>query len=364
MNFGISEEQEMLQETVRSFAENECPATRLREIFDGDEGHDPNHWNGLVEMGIGGLAIPEQYGGAGLELIDLALVAEVLGAYAMPGPFLGHSLAGLAIALGGSEEQKERWLPRLASGDVLGTVALGEDGSQWEPESAKLTVESGQVSGAKSFVPNGALADLVVVGLAGGRLGLVETTATGVSFQDTEGVDRSRRLDRLTLDQAPCEELAKAVGPRVRDAGLVLLAADSFGGAWKLVEMSTEYAKTRKQFGQIIGQFQAVKHKLSDMVLEVEPCRGLYWYAAHAFDHLPEDSERAAALAKSHVSERYMSVARDAVEVHGGIGFTWECDVQMWFKRAIFNRTFLGDTMSQRRRLAKLKGWQSQEASA
>jgi alkylation response protein AidB-like acyl-CoA dehydrogenase len=124
--------------------------------------------------------------------------------------------------------------------------------------------------------------------------------------------------------------------------------------------MSTEYAKTRQQFGQPIAQFQAVKHRLSDMAIEVEPCRGLYWYAAHAFDHLPEKSERAAALAKSHLGERFMGVARDAVEIHGGIGFTWECDVQMWFKRAIFDRTFLGDTSFQRRRLARLAGWSGQ----
>jgi alkylation response protein AidB-like acyl-CoA dehydrogenase len=357
MDFGLSEEQEMLQETVRGFAEKECPATRLREIFDGEEGWDPAHWKGLVEMGIAGLVAPEEYGGAGMELLDLALAAEVLGEFALPGPFLGHSLAVLALVEGGSAAQKEAWLPRLAAGDTLATVALGEDGSNWEPDGATLAVSGGTLSGSKSFVPNAAHADLIVVGLAGGKLGLVETNQAGVQITDTEGVDRSRRIDRVDFENAACEELAEPVAGRIRDAGLVLLAADAVGGAWRLIEMSTEYAKTRKQFGQVIAQFQAVKHKLADMALEIEPARGLYWFAAHAFDHAPEESVRAAALAKSHVCEAFMGVARDAVEVHGGIGFTWECDVQMWFKRAIFDLTFLGDTKTQRKRLAQLAGW-------
>jgi len=357
MDFGLSEEQELLQQTVRGFAENECPPTRLREIFDSDDSYDPAHWKGLVEMGIAGLLIPESYGGAGMEMIDLALVAEVLGTHAMPGPFLGHSLAGLALTIAGSPAQKEKWLPRLAAGDALGTVALGEDSAGWEPAAAELEIVDGKLTGAKSYVPNGNAADLVVVGLAGGRLGLIETSSSGIEWRDVEGVDRTRTMDRMTLDAVPCEALEGAPAARVYDAGLILLAADAFGGAWRLIEMASEYAKTRKQFGQAIAHFQAVKHTLADMVIDLEPSRGLFWYAAHAFDHLPDESERAAALAKSHITQSFMAVARDAVEVHGGIGFTWECDVQMWFKRAIFDRTFLGDVSMQRRRLAKLAGW-------
>jgi alkylation response protein AidB-like acyl-CoA dehydrogenase len=144
---------------------------------------------------------------------------------------------------------------------------------------------------------------------------------------------------------------------RVRDVGLVLLAADAFGGASRLVEMSVEYAKTRVQFDVPIGQFQAVKHKLADMATDVEPARGLYWYAAHAIDRLPAESERAAALAKAHLTDRYLQVAREAVEVHGGIGFTWECDVQIWFKRAMFDRAYLGPPEGHRDRAAALAGW-------
>ncbi len=357
MDFGLSEEQELLQETVRRYVANECPGPRLREIFDGDALFDETLWSGFTEMGIAGLCIPERYGGAGLEMIDLALVAEILGHGAAPGPFLGHALAGYAVLLGGSDEQKEKWLPRLASGDVLGTVAIGEDGERWEPGDIELQARKGRLSGSKSFVPHASAADLFAVALADGKLALVESSAEGLKLESVDGVDRTRRLGRAIFESTPCEELPAAAGPKLRDAGLVLLAADAFGGGWRLVEDSTEYANTREQFGQAIAQFQAVKHRLADMAVEIEPSRGLYWYAAHAFDHLPEEAERAAALAKAHITDRFMQIARDAVEVHGGIGFTWECDVQIWFKRAMFDRTFLGTPAQHRERCALLAGW-------
>lgn len=357
MDFGLSEEQDLLQETVRGFVANECPPARLRELFDGDAAYDPSLWQGMAEMGLAGLTVPEAYGGAGLELIDQALVAEVLGAAALPSPFLGHALAAVAIAEAGSDAQKEAWLPRLAAGEALGTIAFGEDAERWDAAELETRADGGRVSGAKSFVTHGAEADLLVVALAGGGLALVERAASGVKLEAVEGVDRTRRFQRLTLEQAPAELLAEPAAPRVRDAGLVLLAADAFGGAWKLIEMATEYAKTREQFGQPIAHFQTIKHKLADMALAVEPARGLFWFAAHAFDHLREESESAAAHAKAHLSERFMQVARDAVELHGGIGFTWECDVQFYFKRAMFDRAFLGTPDRHLERAASLARW-------
>jgi alkylation response protein AidB-like acyl-CoA dehydrogenase len=357
VNFGLSEEQELLQETVRGYAANECPASRLREIFDGEELHDETLWRGLAEMGVAGLALPERYGGAGMEMIDLALVAEVLGHAALPGPFLGHSLAAQAILLGGSDAQREQWLPRLAAGEALGSVAIAEPGDRWDPATLELRVEDGRLSGEKGFVPHASAADVIVVALADGGLALVERGADGLKIEGIEAVDRTRRVEQLTFEGTPAELLPQAAGARLRDAGLVLLAADAFGGAWRLIEDSTEYAKTREQFGQQIAMFQSVKHKLADMAVEIEPSRGLYWYAAHAFDHLPDEAERAAALAKAHITDRFMQVARDAVEVHGGIGFTWECDVQIWFKRAMFDRAFLGGPVHHRERCAELAGW-------
>ncbi len=357
MNFDLSEEQELLQQTIRQFIENECPVTGVRERFDAEDEFDKELWQGLVEVGVGGLHLPEEHGGAGLGFLDLALAAEVLGWGATPGPFLGHSLAGLAIALGGSDAQKKAWLPKLATGDALGTVAFRDEGG-WLPGDWSLA-SGDRLDGTKQHVPYGAQADVLVVGTAGGGLALVEGGAAGMEAKAVEGTDRSRRLHDLTLSGVAAEALpegASASG-RVRDAALVLLAADAFGGASRLVEMSAEYAKTREQFGVTIGHFQALKHQLANMAIEVEPSRGLLWYASHAFDRVPEESERYAALAKAHITDLYMQVARDAVEAHGGIGFTWECDVQIWFKRAMFDRAFLGQPAQHRERAAQLADW-------
>jgi alkylation response protein AidB-like acyl-CoA dehydrogenase len=358
MHFDLTEEQLLLQETVRGFLEKECPPSRLREIFDAEESFDPVLWKGLVELGVAGIALPEETGGAGLELLDLAVVSEVLGHAAAPGPFLGHVLCAQALALGGSEEQRRRWLPELAAGEALGSVAFAEPGARWQPEEWELAAAD-RLEGVKDHVPHAGAADVLVVGTAGGGLALVECGHEGVLVEPIDGADRTRRIASVRFEGAPCQPLPEgaAAAPRVRDAGLVLLAADAFGVATRLVETSVEYAKTREQFGVTIGHFQAVKHQLANMAVDVEPARGLYWFAAHAFDHVPEESARAAALAKAHLGDRAMQVARDAVEAHGGIGFTWECDVQIWFKRAMFDRAFLGTPAVHRERAARLAGW-------
>jgi alkylation response protein AidB-like acyl-CoA dehydrogenase len=357
MDFGLSEEQQMLQETVQSFVENECPVSRLREIFDGDSDYDEKLWRGLAEMGIAGLLVPEKCGGAEMELLDLALVAEVLGAGAVPSPFLGHALATLAIVEGGSDAQKEKWLPDLADGSRLATVALGETPNRWDPSDWKAEAADGLLNGAKSYVTSADVADWIVVGLSGGALALVARDAVGVKIEPTDSADRTRRSSRVLFQNAPAEVLALPVADRVRDAGLNLLAADAFGGAWKLVELSLEYAKTREQFGRKIGEFQAVKHQLADMAIDVEPARAVFWYAAHAFDHIPDEAEHAAAMAKAHITDRFVQVSRDAVEIFGGIGLTWECEVQVWLKRALFDRAYLGLPSAHRERCAQLSGW-------
>lgn len=358
MNFDLTDEQQMLQETIRQLLDNECPPTHLREIFEGDSGHDPALWKHMVEMGLAGLVVPEEHGGAGMEMLDLAVAAEALAYGGAPGPFLGHSLAALAIALGGSDEQKRSWLPRLATGDALGTVALAEEGGIWQPDEWALTGAAG-LTGSKSVVLYPELADVIVVGLAGGDLVLVTRDADGLEVKRVDGVDRARRIGSLVFENTPCEALpgGREAAPRVRDAGLILLAADAFGSGMRLVDMCVEYAKTREQFGVTIGHFQALKHQLANMALDMEPARGLYWYAAHAFDQIPEECERTAAIAKAHITDNAMQVARDAVEAHGGIGFTWECDVQLWFKRVMFDRAFLGAPSVHRERAAALAEW-------
>ncbi len=361
MNFDLTEEQEMLQDTVRSFIQARCPTTRVHELFDAEDAHDPSLWNALCEMGLGGIQIPERYGGAGLELLDLTLVAEVLGEGAVPGPFLGHSLAALAVLLGGSNEQKEQWLPRLASGEVIGTIAWAEGEELWQPEQWTLAPPGPEatLNGSKSFVPFAGIAGLIVVGTIGGGLALVEGAASGIERKEMAAVDRTRRLDEIRLHDTPAIELPLGanIAGRVRDAGLALLAADALGGAWQCVELAVDHAKNREQFGTPIGHFQALKHQLANMAVEVEPARALHWYAAHAFDHIEQQSARSCAIAKAHITDRYMQVARDTVEAHGGIGFTWEGDVQLYFKRAMFDRAFLGSPESHRTRAAQLGGW-------
>ena len=206
-------------------------------------------------------------------------------------------------------------------------------------------------------MPSAAIADLLVVGLAGGGLAVVETDAAGIQIEVVDGADLTRRFGHVDFDSTPCEVLeGEAAAQRMADVGRVLLAADAFGGSQRLLEMCVEYAKTREQFGVTIGHFQALKHQLASMALDVEPNRGLYWFAAYAQDHAPDEAERIAAIARAHIGDRFMQVARDAVEAHGGIGFTWECDVQIWFKRAMFNRAFLGTPSEDRERSLQLAG--------
>jgi alkylation response protein AidB-like acyl-CoA dehydrogenase len=358
MDFGLSEEQELLQETVRGFVRGECPTPRLREIYDAG-GFEPALWKGLAQLGCAGLALPEAEGGAGLELLECALVAEALGAGAFPSPFLGHTLAGLALRLAGSEVQQRRWLPALASGDALATVAFGERGERWLPEDWTARLEGGRLSGAKAFVPFGARADLLVIGTAGGGLALVERGARGLRCESIDCLDRTQPVDGLVLDGAPAEALpgGAEAAARVVDAGLVLLAADAFGAAWRMIELTRDYVLARRQFGQPLAQFQAVKHQLADLVTDTEPCRGLVWFAAHAFDHRPEEAAKAAAIAKAHVTDVATDVGRGAFELHGGIGFTWECDLQFWYKRALFDRQLFGTPDLHHERNARLGGW-------
>ena len=359
MDFGLSEEQELLQETIRGFAQNECPTTRLRELFDEGLGHDPALWFALAKMGVTGLIVPEEQGGAGMALLDLALVAEILGETALPVAFLGHSLAVVGVKLLGSEAQRSSILPALARGDEIATVALQEGDLGWAPRDWTVKADGDRISGVKTIVIHAKLADRILVGLQGGSLAWVDTRADGVEIAEVNGVDRTRPFATVTFDGATAEILHGGPGSsqQLTDAAAVLLAADAFGAASNLIDLDVAYAQSREQFGQPIGQFQAVKHTIARIGTELEPTRGLWWYAAYALDHLPAEASRAASIAKAHISERAMSVARESVELHGGYGFTWECEVQIWFKRIMFDRSFLGTPEQHCERCAELAGW-------
>lgn len=359
MNFLLSEDQLALLDTIRGLLRDKCDPLQVHKIFDtpGDARFDATLWASLGEMGVPAIFVPEEHGGLGLRMIDLAIVSELLGSFVAPVPFLGHALATVALALGGSAEQKAKWLPLLASGEKLATVALGEGRSDWLPEEWSLSVADGRLSGQKTLVPNAAEADLIIVGVKDG-LALVEKGA-GYTTKRLDSADRTRPVDTVDFDGAAAELLADGAAalPRLVDAAAVLLAADSFGGAEHCVIMSTEYAKMREQYGQPIAGFQGLRYQLVAMALATEPSRGLYWYAAHAWDAIPDKASWAAAQAKAHLTDVFLQVTRDTVEAHGGIGFTWEHDTHLYMKRAMLNWAWLGSPSRHRLRAADLAGW-------
>lgn len=357
MNFLLSDEQLALVDSVVSLLHDQCDPLHVHKVFDtpGDARFDADLWQALCAMGVPAIMVAEEHGGLGLGLVDVAIVAEALGHAAAPVPFFGHVLAALAISLGGSDAQKAHWLPKLAAGEVLGTLALCEGTGGWLPEQWILSGSS--LTGTKTLVPNAAEADLIVVGTTDG-LALVEKGA-GFASTRLDSADRTRPLDTVTFSGAASETLpeGKAALNRLIDAAAVLLAADSFGGAERCVTMSVDYAKMREQYGQFIAGFQGLRYQLVAMALATEPSRGLYWYAAHAWDAIPDKASHAASQAKAHLTDTYLQVTRDTVEAHGGIGFTWEHDTHLYMKRAMHNWAWLGSPSRHRMRAADFAGW-------
>lgn len=355
MRFDLDEQQLAFQQGVADYLEAECPVSRALAPHDSGK-PDFGLWQGLMQLGIGGIMVPEEFGGLGLALLDLAVVIEPIGRYAAPGPFLDHALGTLALVLAGTSEQKARWLPALASGEKRATIAFAEGKDEWFAD--QWTLEAGaRISGSKHHVPHAEGADLIVVGLAGGRLGLVEGGAAGLAIVPTLSTDAGKQLCTVNFQDTPLEILDEPQGARLVDAGLVLLAADAFGGASNAVNMAVDYAKEREQFGRKIGSFQGLKHQLADMAITVEPAVGLYWYAAHCWDTEPEKAPLQAALAKSLICENYARATRRMIEAHGGIGYTWEYGAHVWLKRALFDQAFLGSPRALRERAADLAGW-------
>jgi alkylation response protein AidB-like acyl-CoA dehydrogenase len=362
MDFGLSEDQVLLKDTIRRWCDAECPTTRVRAVMESETGHDPVLWQGLAELGVPGLAIPVEHGGAGLELLDLALAAEELGRACLPGPFLACALAATALLHADDTGAAARWLPRIAAGSVVATVAICEGLGEWDADVLRTRAEGGALRGEKALVPAADVADVILVAARDERgpgVWLVERGAPGVTVTPARGTDMTRRVAAVTFAGTSAAKIASGRDAldRARDAGLVLLAADAYGGARRCLDMTVEYSLTREQFGQPIAGFQAVKHQLADLVMELEPSLSLWWYAAHAFDNMRDQAARHAAVAKAHLTDLYDRATRVATELHGGIGFTWEFDLHLWFRRAIFDRAFLGDAALHRRRAADLAGW-------
>ncbi|WP_238017608.1 acyl-CoA dehydrogenase family protein [Dactylosporangium sp. AC04546] len=348
MDFDLSEEQRLLEQSIDSFFADSFPLSRVRDCYDREMGS----LDDLGALGLNEMLIPAQYGGGGGTILDVAVAAERLGAAAAPGPFLGRVLAGYAITVAGSEEQRARWLPLLAAGERRATIAVAEPGDRWGLDVVEMSGE--RLVGEKRSVLVGDGVDLAVVVLADG-LAVVEFGADGLTVQDTDVLDRTRPMVSLTFDGPEHERLAGGVeaAQRVLDLGAVLLAADAHGGAAKCLDLAVQYSQVREQFGTTIAHFQVIQHQLADIAIDVLPSRGMYWYAAHAMDRVHDDASGFASLAKAHITERYIAAARRAVEVHGGIGYTWENDLHFFLRRAVFDRAYLGSPEMHRQRRAE-----------
>ncbi|MBS0331599.1 MAG: acyl-CoA dehydrogenase family protein [Proteobacteria bacterium] len=343
MDFALTQDQRVMQESlVRTLAEVSSLDRVRRFAADlTDKGADV--WQALVEFGLAGITVPEEHGGLGLGLLDAALASEALGAAVSPVPFMGVVLAPIALMRGGTAEQQAEWLPKLAAGQVMAAVVISE-GIAGARDGAGIKASGGRLTGKGLFVPGGMAAGLLIVADTDGGLHLVRGDAAGLRRSLMKGIDETRRLAELDFDGVEAEPLGG--GPellaRLRDAGWVLVAADSLGAAQAMLDKAVAYAKERRQFDRVIGSFQAVKHMCAEMAAELEPCRSLVWYAAYAFDAAPAEASLMAAHAKALTSEVGRFVARTSTEVHGGMGITDLLGLHFWFKRLGLNRQLLG----------------------
>ncbi len=358
MEFALSKEQELLQHSVGEFLDRHAPLERVREFADSSEPRAEDVWTGLCDLGLPGMIIPEEQGGIGLGLLDAALVAETLGSRVAPAPFVATAvMAPLAIALAGSEQQRSQWLPQMAEGNVVAGAALTE--AVHSRLDAQVQAAGTKLSGKALFVLDFA-ADIYLVADRDRALYLVAADAPGLERTPLVTIDRTRSVGQLQFNQVEADPLPASrdnpeVCAQVIDAGRIILAADTLGAAGAMLTQAVEYARQRVQFGRPIGSFQAVKHMLAEMAAELEPCRAMLWYAAHAFDHIAEEARLTACHTKAHLSEVGTFVARTSTEVHGGIGFTDELGLHLWFKRIGANRQLLGGPDGLREEAARLQ---------
>ncbi len=357
MDFSITSDQRMMQESLARTLAEASSLDRVRK-FAGDltdKGGDIA--KAMADFGLAGILVPEEHGGLGLTMLDAALASEALGAAVAPVAFMGVVLGPIALLRGGSPEQQAEWLPKLAAGEVMAVAAISEPVAGAR-DGAGVTAADGKLTGKALFVPGGMAAGLIFVADRTGGLHLVRGDAAGLTKALMPRIDETRRLAELTFDGVAAEPLGG--GPELlsalRDAGWILLAADTLGAAPVMLDKAVAYAKVRRQFGRVIGSFQAVKHLCAEMAAELEPCRSLVWYAAYAFDAVPAEASLMAAHAKALTSEVGRFVARTSTEVHGGMGITDLLGLHFWFKRIGLNRQLLGGPERVREIAARLQG--------
>jgi alkylation response protein AidB-like acyl-CoA dehydrogenase len=370
MNFGFSEEQEELRRLVRRFLEEKSPETEVRRLMATTEGYDPAVWRQMADqLALQAMTIPEAYGGAGFGYVELLVVLEEMGAALLCAPYFSTvALGANALLTSGDEVASKQWLPTIASGETIATLAITEDSGRWDLDaiSTKATKKDGAwtLDGHKSFVLDGHTAGLILVAArsdAGVSLFAVDAEASGLTRTPLATMDQTRKQARLEFAGTP----ATLVG-RDGDAGAglektlqlaaVALAAEQVGGAQRVLDNAVDYAKNRMQFGRPIGSFQAIKHKCADMLLEVESAKSAAYYGAWAAASDDEELALAASLAKSYCSEAYFHCAAENIQIHGGIGFTWEHHAHLYFKRAKSSELLLGDPAYHRELLAQRLG--------
>jgi alkylation response protein AidB-like acyl-CoA dehydrogenase len=374
MNLGISTEQRQLRDSVRRFLAERAPLMRVRELMETADGIDSDVWRqASTQLGLPGIAVPDEYGGAGFSFAEQAIVLEELGAALFTGPYLASAvLAATALLASDDEEARKDLLPGIAAGKTVATLAFTEDGGSWDPASIRLAAapdDTGwRLDGHKSFVLDGHTADLILAVAATGtdeKLSLfavdavdaVDAGTTGLTRHALPTLDQTRKLARLAFNATPARLVgepgaARVMLDRTLDVAAIALAAEQLGGAQRALDMAVAYAKVRQQFGRPIGSFQAIKHRCADLLLEVESLRSAVGYAAAAVAAESTEVPVLAPLLKAYASEVYSHVAGENIQIHGGIGFTWEHDAHLYLKRAKASELFLGDVSYHRDRLA------------
>jgi alkylation response protein AidB-like acyl-CoA dehydrogenase len=369
VEFALNDEQTTLQDVVREFLTERAAEDAVRERMAEPAGFDRQLWKQMgTEIGLQGIAVPEEYGGAGFTFVELGIVLEELGRALTVSPFLASGVMApqLLLALG-DEAACARWLPGIANGDLVATVALAEDAGSWQPDAVTLAARSSgdgwRLDGHKSYVVDGAGADLIlVVARAGEELGVfaVEAAASGLERTPLPTMDQTRKLACLTFADTPAERLASADAEgavaRMLDLTSIALAADSLGGTGRVLDMAVEYAKVREQFGRPIGSFQAIKHMCASMLVELESSRSAVYYALWAAATEHADVPVVAPMVKAHCVDAYLQAAGDNIQIHGGIGFTWEHPAHLYLKRAKSSQALLGGSDFHRQLLADRLG--------
>jgi alkylation response protein AidB-like acyl-CoA dehydrogenase len=355
MQFGLSESQQILKDTARKFFSGECPIAEVRRLMETDTAYDPKLWSKLAEQGFTGIISPEEYGGMGLGKVELILLMEEAGYALLPGPFFSTvALGGAVIDALASAEQKKKYLARIAGGQARATLAMLEAGASWDPADVKLQAAGNKLSGTKLFVSDAAAADFIVV-IAQNAAFVVEAKAPGLHIEPMKGMDLTRKVYSVEFAATPGERLGgtESLGKALALA-TAALAAEMVGGMQRALETTVAYAKTRKQFGKPIGIYQAVQHQCADMYLETESSRSAAYYAAWALEENVPDALAAVSIAKMYASDAARTVGNRGIQVHGGMGFTWENDLHLYYRHAKASETMLGDATFHRERIARL----------